>query len=142
MRNNYPNNRGFTLIELMIVVVIIGILAALAIPRFTQSTIRARQGEAKLILKAICTNQLTYRLDSPTNSYFVSGDVASAGNPNAFSDIDVEIPPNALYSYTVVADGFDYLASATADLDGDGFDDVWTIGPSGVLTNTQDDATN
>jgi len=142
MRNNCLNNKGFTLIELMIVVVIIGILAALAIPRYMQSTIRARQGEAKMILKAICTNQLTYRLDSPTNNYFVSGDVASAANPNAFSDIGIEIPPNALYSYTVVANGAEYLASATADLDSDGFLDTWTMGPAGVLTNTQDDATN
>ena len=45
---------GFTLIELMIVVVIIGILALLAYPRFSGVTSEARQSEAGPILRQIC----------------------------------------------------------------------------------------
>ncbi len=57
----HRDSRGFTLIELMIVVVIIGILAALAIPRFMRTTAKAKQSEAKGILKQIYTMQRAYR---------------------------------------------------------------------------------
>ena len=58
------NSKGFTLIELMIVVVIIGILAALAIPRFNQASARAKEKEADTLLKQIYTLQQTYFANS------------------------------------------------------------------------------
>jgi len=142
MDKRLTGNNGFTLIELMIVVVIIGILAALAIPRFSGAATRSKQGEAAIILKQIATYQMTYRVDSPTNSYFISGATASAAAPLAFSALGLEIPPSARYSYTITANGAEYIATATCDLDGDGYNDIWTINPSGKITCTNNDVTN
>jgi type IV pilus assembly protein PilA len=52
--------KGFTLIELMIVVAIIGILAAIAIPNFLKFQAKSKQSEAKSNLGAIFTGELAY----------------------------------------------------------------------------------
>ena len=61
------SKKGFTLIELMIVVAIIGILAAIAIPNFMKFQAKSKQSEAKGNLKGIATAQKAYFAER--NSY-------------------------------------------------------------------------
>jgi len=134
---------GFTLIELMIVVVIIGILAALAIPRFMPMTIKSKQAEAKGVLKQIYTMQRSYR--QAHDVYWGVGTTADSlpANQNNFATIGVEIPAGAKYQYAItVADASNMTATATATgLDDDAAPDVWQITDDGVLSCTSDDVT-
>ncbi|MDF0675458.1 MAG: prepilin-type N-terminal cleavage/methylation domain-containing protein [Nitrospira sp.] len=60
MFKSLRKQEGFTLIELMIVVAIIGILAAIAIPNFLQYQLKSRQSEAKTNLQAVRTSELSF----------------------------------------------------------------------------------
>ena len=60
MIKRFNNKEGFTLIELMIVVAIIGILAAIAIPNFLTMQLRAKRSEVPLNLTGISTAEKAY----------------------------------------------------------------------------------
>ncbi len=60
MIKSLQGQKGFTLIELMIVVAIIGILAAIAIPNFLSYQAKARQSEAKVNLSGVYVSQVAF----------------------------------------------------------------------------------
>ena len=58
------DNRGFTLIELMVVIVILGILAGLIIPRIMSRPDEARQSKARIQIESLETALKLYKLDN------------------------------------------------------------------------------
>lgn len=64
MKLTQQNESGFTLIELMVVVAIIGILTAIAIPQYAKYQARARQTEAKTTLSSIYTAEQSFSVEN------------------------------------------------------------------------------
>ncbi len=137
MFSRIHNRKGFTLIELMIVVVIIGILAALAIPRFMQATTKSKQSEAKQLLKQIYTMQRAYRQEY--NTYGDDGVSIAAGVGGRFTQIGVDVQTTARYTYLMAAGLNVFTCTATGNLDDDPTIDTWTINQDGVLNNDPND---
>jgi len=132
------NRNGFTLVELMIVVAIIGILAAIAIPNFLQFRLKAKTAEVKSTLGAIRTTEVAYFAEW---ALYVGYQLATpiqdrshlpnkmAWLPNTrFSILGFAPEGTVFYSYGIRTDGdvlfpsgtVGFTAHGQADLDDDG----------------------
>jgi len=142
-----PHSAGFTLIELMIVVAIIGILAAIAIPNFLRYQAQARQSEAKTNLSGIFVaettyygeqssfgtfNQVGFTLVGSANRYtYRSGGAAPAGGASSNTAGQDLIPGagglNPEGTVTAFNSQVGFTATAAANLDNDPTVDQWHI---------------
>ena len=86
MKKLHTRRGGFTLIELMIVVAIIGILAAIAIPNFLRFQLKAKSSEGKTNLAAIRTAEESYFAEY--GNYISALPVASDGQHDAVQPED------------------------------------------------------
>ncbi len=110
----YKKNRGFTLVEIVIVIIIIGILAALAFPQFSKTKEHAIGKEAMANLKLIAAAERIYRIE--VNAYYPSP--ASASPVSNITDINNYLrlsitETNWRYSVTDLPSGNTFSSTAS-----------------------------
>jgi type IV pilus assembly protein PilA len=156
------NNKGFTLIELMIVVAIIGILAAIAIPNFIRYQLRSKTAEARTNMGGIKTNQESFRtgMDNYGNITTLTPaaipgtvkvgwvaavcppacDNTGTANCTEFSCIGYEPSGQVYYQYesshrlAAAMTTAEFCIAAVADLDGDGLNGEFEYQSSNDIT--------
>ena len=154
MSNRMKGNQGFTLIELMIVVAIIGILAAIAIPNFMTYQAKARQSEAKVGLGGIFTTATSYFAENGSFTATSSSlGYAPAGSPKYTfmyngsintGSTSVQCPAGSWVAGTlsvtnVTGTATGFTSGAIGNIDGDTTCDEWYINDVRFLGNTVND---
>lgn len=136
--------KGFSLVELMIVVAIIGILSALAVPKFQTFQARARQSEVKVSLAQMATLQEAFYANNDAYADVPAvgkaNNCAAVNNPIGFSP---EPCASSRYVYSADANGVEFTAEGTSEagaqnlvFPGCTVADTWEINQDRVLTNT------
>ena len=111
MLNKLRNRKGFTLVELLIVIVILGILAAIVIARFAGATKESKESNLKGNLRTIRSSLETYKANSKSNNYpsnlddLWKGTAADVDSKTFLERIPID-PFYRLPSVTVVAVSF------------------------------------
>jgi len=146
------NRKGFTLIELMIVVAIIGILAAIAIPNFLKFQAKSKQSEAKTNLKGIYTAETGYFGENNSYGNLQEANWEPVGNSRYKFSLVTAVSPVTLGNdegdLTLTFDAWPtapqveknaFTAGAQGNVDNDAPMDVWTITDGNILTNDFND---
>ena len=150
----FRDKKGFSLVELMIVVAIIAILAAIAIPSFMRFALRSKTSEATSNLAGIRTGEEAYRAENDV--YLASGNYPAAVPPaggtmwnaedaaaDEFTAIGFSADGVVRYQYAAVINASNavpfFTLTATGDLDDDGENAVYIVSNN---PDTAEDRTN
>ena len=110
MKNNKRYQNGFSLIELLVVVAIILIIAAIAIPNLLQARVAANEASAVAALRTINNAQITYAYTYETVGYASSltvlgGTSCSPATETSACLIDMQLASGSKGGYTFAATG-------------------------------------
>ena len=94
--------KGFTLVELLIVVIIIGILATIAMPQYQRFVERSRQAEANTILGSIRNAEEVYRIDHDS---YIAALPGNAGDDDLMNVLPADDSDEHYFTYEVTAAG-------------------------------------
>ncbi|MBI5191547.1 MAG: prepilin-type N-terminal cleavage/methylation domain-containing protein [Nitrospirae bacterium] len=141
-----PGRAGFTLVELMIVVAIIGILAVIAIPNFFKYMAKSKQAEVKTNLKGIFTVEMSYFTEynsfasefnslawlpvGPYRYSYAMGGAPSGLDPPFGAAVNCGTPAAGINGFTAVGWG---------NIDSDLATDTWQITEDSDLQSTWND---
>ena len=131
-------NKGFTLIELMIVVAIIAIIAAIAIPNLLRSRIAANEAAAIGGLRTLSSAQENYRNNSGTNVYGTLAELSGASPPYIDSALGSGISRGYTVAIVGTPDADSWSATAVPTTVGSSGNRGFFIDESGVIRYTTD----
>lgn len=126
------NNRGITLIELLTVILIVGILAAIAIPSYNSYMVRARRADAKTLLEQVRAAQEMWRAER--GSYAIDG----GGTAEAKLQNTMGVPSSPVGDYAwafTVKTGTTFTARATPNTTRQTVDGWLTIDQNGTKSD-------
>lgn len=98
--------RGFTLLELIVVIIIMGILATLALTQYGSTIERTRGAEARAVLGLIRFQALAFRMDKGDVSLITESDV---GIGSSWDQAPNSCRGSHYFTYSVVASGTDFV---------------------------------
>lgn len=157
------NQKGFSLVELMVVIAIIGFLAMIAVPSFITFLAKAKRAEAYMNLSSIYAAQKAYWAEHGKYSNVLSGEGGIGWKPEGYKGGGTQEKFYYTYGFTgtegvncftgklntnsshlnmakVSKDNF--IAIAAGDIDGDGKPDILSVDEHNNIKIIQDDLAN